>query len=229
MAIERDKKKEKDEKHESSSDNKTNDATEQTGMENVGQIADEDRQRAQCYRLLSHLLARVPQEETLAVVAKLDGDDSVLGQAFAALAIAARDTSPAQADDEFHNLFIGTGRGELVPFGSFYMTGFLNEKPLARLRQDMARLGIERAEDSHEPEDGIASVCEIMAGLIEGSFGAPASLSEQAAFFDRHIAPWAPRFFADLESAKTASFYRPVGTLGQHFMDIETTAFAMAA
>jgi TorA maturation chaperone TorD len=198
-------------------------------MVNQVSVAEEDRQRAQCYRLLSHLLAGAPQAEALALVAKLDGDDSTLGQAIDALAATARETSPEQADDEFHELFIGVGRGELVAHGSFYITGFLNEKPLARLRQDMARLGIERTEDTAEPEDSIASVCEIMAGLIEGSFGAPAALAEQADFFDKHVAPWAPHFFADLEKAKTASFYRPVGTVGRLFMNIETTAFEMAA
>lgn len=198
-------------------------------MENVVQIAVEDRQRAQCYTLLAHLLARIPQDDTLAVVAGLEGDESALGQAVDALAAAARDTSPAQADDEFHDLFVGTGRGELVPYASYYLTGFLHEKPLARLRQDMARRGIERAKDTHEPEDQIASVCEIMAGLIEGRFGAPASLAEQADFFDRHVGSWAPQFFADLENAKAASLYRPVGTLGRLFIEIETTAFKMAA
>lgn len=198
-------------------------------MENVVQIADEDRQRAQCYRLLAHLLARIPQGDTLAVVAGLEGDDSDLGAAIDALAAAARATTSEQADDEFHALFVGTGRGELVPYASYYLTGFLHEKPLVRLRQDMARLGVERSKDIHEPEDQIASVCEIMAGLIEGSFGAPASLAEQAAFFDRHIGPWASQFFADLENAKSASLYCPVGTLGRVFMDIETTAFKMAA
>lgn len=198
-------------------------------MVNVVQIAEEDRHRARCYRLLSHLLAHVPQGETLAVVGALEGDASLLGQAIDTLAAAARDTTPERADDEYHDLFIGVGRGELVPHGSFYLTGFLNEKPLARLRQDMARLGVERAEDTHEPEDHIASVCEIMAGLIEGSFGTPASLPEQAAFFDRHVAPWALQFFTDLENAEAAVLYRPVGTLGRLFMDIETTAFEMAA
>lgn len=192
-------------------------------------IAEEDRQRAQYYRLLAHLLAAIPTSETLAVVASFKGDESPLGQATGALAASARDTSPGQADDEFHDLFIGVGRGELVPYGSYYLTGFLNEKPLVRLRQDMARLGIERSQDAHDPEDHIASVCEIMAGLIEGNFDEPASLTEQAEFFDRHIAPWARHFFSDLERSKTGSLYRHVGTLGRVFIDIETTAFELAA
>jgi len=195
----------------------------------VVHIAEEDRQRAQYYRLLAHLLADIPQEETLVVVASLEGDESRLGHATNALAVAARDVSAEQADDEYHDLFIGVGRGALVPHGSYYLTGFLNEKPLARLRQDMARLGIERSEDAHDPEDHIASVCEIMAGLIEGSFGAPVALAEQAEFFDRHIAPWAGQFFADLENCETALLYRRVGTVGRIFMDIETAAFEMAA
>lgn len=199
------------------------------GERNVVHIAEEDRQRAQFYRLLAHLLVDVPQEKTLAVVASFEGDESPLGQATGALAAVARSISQKQADDEYHDLFIGVGRGELMPYGSYYLTGFLNEKPLARLRQDMARLGIERSADAHDPEDHIASVCEIMAGLIEGNFDEPASLAEQAEFFDRHIAPWARHFFSDLEKTKTGLLYRHVGTLGRVFMDIETTAFELAA
>jgi TorA maturation chaperone TorD len=105
----------------------------------------------------------------------------------------------------------------------------LNEKPLARLRQEMARLGIERADGVAEPEDHIGSVCEIMAGLIRGDFGSPMPVAEQAAFFERHIGSWAGQFFKDLETAKSATFYRPVGALGRVFLEIETTAFEMAA
>ena len=150
-----------------------------------------------------------------------------------ALARAASDATPAELDDEFHAVLLGVGRGELVPFGSFYIAGFLNEKPLAKLRHDMARLGVARAEGVHEPEDHISSLCEIMAGLILGEFGGesgdPADVAVQRAFFDAHLGSWAGRFFADLEAADAAGFYAPVGTIGQAFMNIEATAFEMAA
>lgn len=164
----------------------------------------------------------------LALVAQLDGGDSELGQAVNDLADAAAAAAPDQLEQEFQSLFIGLGRGELVPYGSYYQAGFLMEKPLAKLRQDMARLGVERADGVTEPEDHIAGICEIMAGLIDGAFGDGAA-SEQSAFFDRHIAPWAPRFFEDLESAETASFYKPVATVGRVFLSIESAARDMAA
>jgi TorA maturation chaperone TorD len=193
-------------------------------------LTEEDRLRAQLYRLLAAMLAKIPGQETLDRVAGLSGDDSTeLGRGLAALSEAAKSVDAAAVDDEFHELFIGVGRGELMPYGSYYLTGFVYEKPLARLRGDMARLGIARSEDVKEPEDHIASLCEMMAGLIEGDFGNPVDLVEQRNFFDSHIGPWAGQFFADLESAKAAKFYVPVGTIGRAFMEIEATAFEMAA
>jgi len=193
------------------------------------EILEEDRYRAQFYRLMSRLLARAPDQELLTQLGGFDGDDTAIGQALGALGTAAGLATPESTGDEYQNLFIGIGRGELVPFASFYLTGFLNEKPLARLRQDMAAHGVERAAGVSEPEDHIASVCEIMAGFILGDFEAPMPLAQQSEFFDRHIGCWAGRFFEDLEKAKSAEFYKVVGTLGRAFMEIETTAFQMAA
>ena len=162
-------------------------------------------------------------------MAGFSGDDTELGRALFLLARLARGLSPEKASDEYHKLFIGVGRGELLPYGSYYLTGFLNEKPLAELRAEMGGLGIARAVGTSEPEDHIAALCDMMAGLIMGDFGKPLSVAEQKQFFDKHMAPWAGKFFADLETAKAAALYTPVGTLGRVFMDIETTAFAMAA
>ena len=188
----------------------------------------EDRARAELYGLLSALLALPPGADTLSGCAAITGDPATpVGAALTALAAEAGRTDAKAAEREFNALFVGLGRGELLPYASHYLTGHLNDRPLAALRRDMARLGIGRASDVKEPEDGIASVLEMMAGQITGSYGAARSLDEQAAFFDAHVAPWAPRFFADLEAAEHAAFYRPVGTLGLSFLDIETRAFAM--
>lgn len=187
----------------------------------------EDALRAQLYRLLSRLLAAPPDRDLLALVAGMTGDDTPLGRGVRALAERAGEAAPKAVANEYADLFIGIGRGELVPFASYYLTGFLNEKPLARLRGEMARLGIARAEHVKEPEDHIAALCEMMAGLIEGSFDDPAPLSAQRRFFDNHLVAWAPQFFADLESAKAAVLYAPVGAIGQAFMAIEATAFTM--
>jgi TorA maturation chaperone TorD len=192
-------------------------------------ILPEDELRASQYRLLASFLAKPPEASLLQLAAGFTGDDTDLGQALALLARLARNTTSAKASDEYHELFIGMGRGELVPYGSYYMTGFLNEKPLALLRQDMARLDIARADDVAEPEDHIGALCDMMAGLIMGDFGKPLSIAAQKQFFDQHLASWAGQFFTDLENAKAAMLYTPIGTLGRVFMGIEATAFDMAA
>ena len=148
-------------------------------------VDSEDALRGQVYRLLSRLLAAPPDRAVLDLVSGMEGDDTPLGRGIAALAARAAITSPEAAADEYGDLFIGVGRGELVPFASYYLTGFLNEKPLARLRGEMARLGIARADDVKEPEDHIAALCEMMAGLIEGSFGDPATAQRAAALLRR--------------------------------------------
>jgi TorA maturation chaperone TorD len=183
--------------------------------------------RARYWQLLGLLLRAAPDAQTLRLVGSLAGDGSPLGSALSRLASLAREAAPAALEREYHHLFIGVGRGEFLPYGSFYLTGFLHEKPLARLRGDLDRLGIAKAPGQSDPEDHIASLAEVMAGLIAGEFRADAA--SQQAFFDRHIAPWAGRFFADLEGAEAASFYRPVGTIGRLLVDIETTAYTLAA
>jgi TorA maturation chaperone TorD len=193
-------------------------------------ITEEDSSRARLYALLASLLRAPPGQELLDVVAGIEGDDeSELGRALKALGAAARKTTVDQVSDEFHALFIGITRGELLPYASYYLTGFLHEKPLARLRGDMARLGIARADAVKEPEDHIAALCEMMSGLITGVFGGPAALAAQQEFFGAHLEPWAPRFFRDLEAARSAALYMPVGTIGRLFMAVEREAFKMAA
>jgi len=190
-------------------------------------LTPEEAHRAQLYGLLARFLGAAPSAELLAAAADLDGDGTEFGRAIDDLAAAAAITSARAAAEEFTVLFIGLGRGELIPYGSYYLTGFLHEKPLAMLRTDLARLGIGRADGSPDPEDGIAALCEVMEGLIAGRFGAPADLAAQREFFRTHIAAWAGRFFRDLEAAASAKLYRPIGTIGRLFMEIEKTAFAM--
>lgn len=192
-------------------------------------IAEEEALRADFYGLLAALLHRPPSVDLLARCGALAGGSDPLGRAVAALAEAARSLDARQVSREHHDLFIGLGRGELVPYASYYLTGFLNEKPLATLRADMAALGVARAEHVSEPEDHIASLCDVMAGLIRGAFHGPVPLARQRDMFNRHLAPWAEHFFADLEGAEAAAFYAPVGAMGRLFIDIERTAFRMAA
>jgi TorA maturation chaperone TorD len=195
------------------------------GANDVGDLDGVDAARAQEYALLSVLLARAPDANLLARLAELRGDASPLGVAHVALAQAAANTTVEDVEREFFDLFIGIGRSELLPYGSYYLTGFLHERPLARLREFLAKVGIERVDGQAEPEDHAAILCEIMARLAGAGFEAPPGTDQE--LFEKHIAPWMARFFGDLERAEHADFYRRIGTLGQVFLEIETQAFAL--
>ena len=192
-------------------------------------VAEEDLLRADLYDFLAALLANPPDQALLQRAASLGGDESALGQSISTLARVAKAMKAPAVEREFNALFIGLARGELMPFASYYLTGFLNEKPLATLRADMAGLRITRAPNVYEPEDNIASLLEMMAGMIRGRFGAPVPLVRQKDFYFTHIAPWAEHFFSDLEGAQNSVFYAPVGTVGKAFLEIETQAFRMGA
>ncbi len=183
--------------------------------------------RAGTYRLLALLLGDKPGKDVLDIVAGLPYSDTPIGQNIGELAARAKRVTPAAVAREYHNLFVGLGGGELIPYGSYYLSGFLHEKPLARLRADLRKLGIERDSRVGEPEDGIASICEVMSGLIAGDFGIPADLSIQKDFFTKHLGSWGTQFFIDLESAKSADFYRAVGALGRVFLRLEVEAFSI--
>ncbi|HHB11839.1 MAG TPA: molecular chaperone, partial [Chromatiales bacterium] len=131
---------------------------------------------------------------------------------------------PQSLDDEYHALFIGVGRGETVPYASWYLTGLLMEKPLALLRRDLARLGIERSPEVCEPEDHAGALCESMALLVDD----PDVVADtERGFFETHIDPWLGRFFEDLSRAPSARFYAPVAVLGQRFLALERRYFSL--
>ena len=190
-------------------------------------VLPEDLLRAQGYRLLARFLSSPPSADELKTAGALVGDESEFGGAIMALSRICVRSNAAAVADEYQTLFIGLARGELVPYGSFYLTGFLHEKPLAKLRQDMEKLGVAREEGVLDPEDHIASLCEMMAGFIDGTFGEPLPLSEQKRFFTTHIGSWAPVFFRDLEAAKASIVYAALGSVGRTFLEIEEGAFAM--
>ena len=193
------------------------------GAKMAGDIDELDTARAQEYALIATLLARAPDAALLSRLSELRADASPLGLAHAALAEAAEKTTAERVEREYFDLFIGLGRGELLPYGSYYLTGFLHERPLARLREDLSKIGIARAEGVVEPEDHAAILCEIMSGLVSRRLPAPAE--SDRIIFDKHMASWIGRFFTDLEHAEAADFYRQLGTLGRVFIDIEAEAF----
>lgn len=201
-----------------------NDLPEIAGPQALDEI---DEARARECELIGALFWRAPTAETLAALRNLQGDASPLGMVHLALAEAADAATPESLRDEFFELFIGVGRGELLPYASYYLTGFLHERPLALVREDMGALGLARDERAGEPEDHMAVLLDIMAKLIRGEVAADGIDTER--FYARHVEPWGERFFADLEVAKAAKFYKAVGRLGSLFLSIETQAARLPA
>jgi len=189
----------------------------------------EEQLRANVYSLLARLLAAAPDEDVLARLQQIDAEPGSEGMAGAwhMLKLAAANTTVPALDDEYHTLFIGVGRGELVPFGSWYMTGFLMDRPLTYLRQDLAEFGIARQDGVREPEDHAAALCETMAIVI--GHHDEIEFARQQAFYKNHMQPWMRLFFEDLENAKAATFYKAVAGLGKEMMDFESQYLAMPA
>jgi TorA maturation chaperone TorD len=195
----------------------------------VRTLDEEDRMRGRVYALFGNLLSGPPDAALLELLAKAAPDpcdDSLLAASWRMLAVAARRADFATLREEYDALFIGIGRGEVVPYGSWYLTGFLMEQPLAQLRGDLRALGIERQPGVCEPEDHVAALCDTMALLITGD--EPAPLESQHAFYARHLEPWVPKFFRDLQRAASARFYRAVGQLGEQFVGVESQAFRVS-
>lgn len=177
--------------------------------------------RIQCYALLATLLAAPPARALLADIAAIEvtTPESPMGRAWQQLVVAAGQADEASLRDEYFALFIGLSEGEVVPYGSYYQTGFLHEKPLALLRTDLARLGLERQEARREPEDHLAAEFDVMR-LILSAEGTP--VVSAPTFFSRHLKPWAQACLEDLSRAPSAEFYRAVAQLGLAFIHSET-------
>lgn len=178
--------------------------------------------RTDCYVLLASLLARQPSEELRDILQKLQWDEAIPGgldQALTTLRQAAHDHSLAAMKEEFDRLFVGLGCGEAIPYASWYREKMIQGLPLVPLRSDLISLGIVRRTDNHEPEDHAAALCEVMAIISREGDGS--NLMTQAGFFQQHIASWMGNFFKDLQSAKSAAFYRAVGLFGSRFLEFE--------
>lgn len=193
------------------------------------EVAPEDRARAVVYSFLAKVLYAAPKREHAETATHFSGGESELSRCFKEFVAEFESADQESLGHEYHDLFIGVGRGELQPFGSFYLTGFLNEKPLAELRHDLDDLGFERAMGVAEPEDHIAALCDVMSQLVDGTAAGEFTLYEQERFFATHMKPWAGKFFADLQAAKKADLYRTIGRIGEVFMTIEEEGFSMIA
>ncbi len=190
-------------------------------------LDEEQLYRASAYGLIAALLRSTPDQEMLDRLTGLspgvvpEGDELLL--AMSTLALSAELHTPASIDDEFHDLFIGLGKGEVVPYGSWYLTGFMMEKPLSDLRDDLARLGYVRNSSVVEPEDHAAALCEVISLMISEGTG----LSIQRNFFQSHMTNWMSQFFTDLSEARSAVFYKSVGRFGAAFIAFEKEYFSM--
>lgn len=182
-------------------------------------LDEEEQLRLNTYSLLARLLFATPDAALLQRLSQIEATAATdpLGHSWQHLKRAAEQARADDLDDEFHALFIGVGRGELLPYGSWYRTGYLLDRPLAQLRGDLQRLGIERQAGIREPEDHAAALCETMALLIRSA----TPLAQQLRFYSLHLDPWLRRFFLDLDTAPSARFYKAVGQLGAAFMALE--------
>jgi TorA maturation chaperone TorD len=190
-------------------------------------LENEQRYRAGAYGLLAAMLRAKPEQILLDHLVELspqsDADPDALFEAMSGLAVAARNIDLDQVEDEYNALFIGVGKGEVVPYESWYLTGFLMEQPLSDLRDDLRVLGFERSADTHEPEDHVAAIFEVFSVMISDA----SSLSEQQRFFETHMKPWLERFFADLGKARSAKFYKSVALFGAAFIELESAYLSM--
>lgn len=185
---------------------------------------DEDQARSGLYAILASLFNDIPSADLIDYLKHIDdtnADDTDLGEvgkAWQQVKQAAIQSNPEQLDDEYHALFIGVGRGEVLPYSSWHLTGFLMDKPLSELRDDLRALGFEADPDRKEPEDHIAAICETMSILITSE---DIEGYQQRRFYMRHMHPWAEKFFRELQQAKNADFYKAIGLLGERFIQLE--------
>jgi TorA maturation chaperone TorD len=197
-------------------------------------LVPEDQARADFYALLSHLLLTSPDAALLgdlAGAASLDSEDTAnpLDKAWEKLVVAAGVTHADAVRDEFNELFVSTGTPLINPYASLYLAGFMNEKPLAKLRTDLQAVGLARAPGVYELEDHLSGLCDAMRVMISGTHGGTAqTLEKQQEFFTAYIAPWYSRCLIDIRTASGARFYSLVADFAHAFFDVEAQAFEMS-
>jgi TorA maturation chaperone TorD len=185
--------------------------------------------RADTYALLANLLWHAPNTALLRRLAAPVQGEGAMVDLRRDLAEAARATDEKTVEREHFNLFTGLGGGELLPYASYYLTGFVHERPLAEVRRDLQALGFVRTEGLSEPEDHIAFLFEVMAALIRDPGNMETHGIDDAQFFRAHIQGWSSRLFHDVARAEAAQFYRLVAALASRLIDIETQAASLAA
>jgi TorA maturation chaperone TorD len=190
---------------------------------------DEETARAEVYGVLAQLFHAPPSPELLAdlrvAVTEAPVPGGFLEEPWRQVVGEARALGDADIAAEWEALFGGVGKPDVLPFGSHYLSGFLNDKPLAQLRSDLAALGLGRDEASAETEDHVAYLCEVMRYLIAGDDVTVANLAQQQRFFAMHLQPWVSRLCDDIATHPAARFYRAVALFTQAFMSVEAQGF----
>jgi TorA maturation chaperone TorD len=196
-------------------------------------LSAEDQARADLYALAARLLLAAPDAALLANLAAADpilaeGGDHALADAWEKLVLAASVMDADAVADEFEALFVSSGTPALNPYGSLYLSGYMNDTPLAELRADLAVFGIGRVRGAGESEDHLGVLCETMRVLVAGGAGiARQPLARQKAFFESRIAPWYARCLEDIQNAEGANFYRLIAAFVAALLAIEAEAFAV--
>lgn len=197
----------------------------------VSSALDEETARAEVYGLLAALYYAPPTPELMAqlrvAVTEAPAAGGFLEEPWRALVAAARAVDDAAVADEFDALFGGMGKPEIYLFGSHYLSGFLNEKPLAVLRTDLAALGLGRDDTMPETEDHFAYLCEVMRYLIAGEEVEVANLTQQQKFFTAHLQPWALTMCDTVAAHPKAQFYAALAGFTRAFVAVETQGFDM--
>lgn len=196
-----------------------------------GSGQEEELQRAELYGLLSRLWLAPPDDELLqafgVAVTQAPQPGGLLEQAWESLVSAMRQTTAQDAAHEFDALFQGVGRPEVFVYASFHLSGFLNEKPLAALRTDLAALGLTRDTQRGETEDHVAYVLEVMRYLIAGDDAAVCNLEQQRRFFRTHVQPWVEALCDTVDAHPAARTWKAVAAFTRVFVQVETQAFDM--
>jgi len=197
----------------------------------VSSTLDEETARAEVYGLLAALYYAPPSAELMSqlrvAVTEAPAAGAFLEESWRGVVAAARELSDVQVLTEFDELFGGVGKPEVMLFGSHYLSGFLNEKPLAQLRSDLAELGLARDESMPETEDHVAYICEVMRYLIAGDDVAVANLTRQRAFFAAHVQTWVPQLCEALAAHPKARFYAALAEFTKAFIGVEAQGFDM--
>ena len=199
----------------------------------VSSALDEETARAEVYGLLAALYYAPPGPELLAqlrvAVTEAPAAGGFLEEPWRQLVGVTRDLRDDQVADEYDSLFGGIGKPEVYLFGSHYLSGFLNEKPLAQLRGDLATLGLARDETMPETEDHIAYLCEVMRYLIAGDDVEVANLTQQQKFFGAHVQTWVPAMCDAISAHPKARFYAALADFTRAFVSVESQGFDMMA